>query len=139
MIQPTAEQWIINIDLRPGAAVRQLEEALISIKEEQGEGEIASIIRNPGEAISGLSDSDRGTVASAVMKRVKAIKAGIEKGTRANVLLNMIPNRRWPIAVLVAEETTKEAETGSDSDKEMTTWQPQSASSSTSDTMAAVP
>lgn len=60
------------------------------IKKRQREGELASVIRSLEEDMRGLSESSRETVANIVMKRLKAIKAGIAKGLCASALLNMI-------------------------------------------------
>lgn len=58
----------------------QSEEALLSIRERQSEGEIMSIIRGLGKEIGELSDSDRGAVAVVVRRRLKVIIASIANG-----------------------------------------------------------
>lgn len=47
MTQSTAEQWIVNVNLKPGVSTRQLEEAPLLIEERENGGEIHSIIE-PG-------------------------------------------------------------------------------------------
>lgn len=57
------------------------------------------MISGLGGEIRSLSYSDKGTVANAVIKRLKASKSGIAIGTSASVILNMILEGRRPIEI----------------------------------------
>lgn len=84
-----------------------MKKELLSIKQRQSEREVSSIIRDLEGEIKGLSDSNRETVGSVVIKRLKAIKAGREIGTRASLLVKAILYGTWPIAVPEAKEALK--------------------------------
>lgn len=71
------------------------------------EGEIAFIIQGLRGKLRRLSDSDRWTIANMVKKRLKAIKAGIVTDTDANLPLNTILGKKWPIKVSEAKDATK--------------------------------
>lgn len=87
--------------------------------------------------IRGFSDSDRETVVDTVMKRLKAIKAGIRKGIRASALLNEILDGSWPTAVPEAEQITIEEGARTENHSEVTIQKPR-ATLSISDVMTAV-
>lgn len=130
MIQKNADHWTPNANLKSAVATRQLEEVLRSIEKRQRKEEIGSIIRGLGRKISELSDTERETVAYSVIKRLKGMKAGIAKCTRVSVLLHMILDGSWAIAIAEFDEATVEAVTNLDSDDGIAIREPQGASSS---------
>lgn len=72
------------------------------------------------------------------MKRLKAIKAGIARGTRVGALVDMILDGSWTLAISEVEGEAEKPETATDNDIKITFRQPQKVSSSTPDTTAAV-
>lgn len=93
------------------------------------------LTRDLGGEIRALPISDRETVGNAVMKQLKAIKAGIAKRIRASALLNLILDGSWPIALPKPEDTTEEVGTDTASDEQITSSLPQTASPSAPDIM----
>lgn len=49
--------------------------------------------------IKGLSDNDILTVGNTVMKQLKTIKVGTTNDTSASMLLSVILDESWPIAI----------------------------------------
>lgn len=80
-------------------------------------------------------DSDRGTIANAVMKRLKSIIVGITIATHAGALLNIRLDGSRPIEITEIQEAIEEHGTGIDREEERTIRQPHAASSSTPQTM----
>lgn len=138
MIQPTAKQCVSTTNLKSAVATGQLEEAPLLIEERQIERETASTIQSLGYEIKEIRNGGRGTFADVVMKRLKAIKAGIANDTRVSAHLNMIIDVLWPITIPEIEAEEEETETRTDSDKEITIRQAQAASSSTPDAVSAI-
>lgn len=72
------------------------------------------------------------------MKWLKTIKRKYNKSYQRKRALNMILDGLWPIEMPETEKEACEAGRDTDSDEEITIRQPQAASSSTLDTIAAI-
>lgn len=73
MIQPTAQLWITKTNVKSGAAMHHLVEALLSVEEKQSEEKIASLIRGLRGELRERSGNDKGKIANELMKRLKDI------------------------------------------------------------------
>lgn len=78
------------------------------------------------------------TIANAVMKQLKSIKAGIVEGIHASALLSMMFEGTWPIPIPEAEGSTWEAAADTNSNEEVAIQKPQTAFFSISDAIAAI-
>lgn len=109
MVHSTAKRLIGNTNLIQGAATNQLEEALLWIEVKKSKEEIAGIILGLGGVIREITDNEKTTVANAVIKRLKSVKADVFKEKQASTMLNVLIDETCLVAVTKAGEAVASA------------------------------